>query len=108
MYREIDPSAFAAAVADGAVVIDVREPDEFEGGHVAGSTLVPLGVLAQRMRDLPKNRTLHVICRTGNRSGHAVRLLDQAGYDAVNVQGGVVAWAQAGRPLLAGRQEVGA
>jgi rhodanese-related sulfurtransferase len=106
MYREIDPPAFAAAVADGAFVVDVREPQEYESGHVAGSRLVPLGVLPQRLGELPKDRTLHVICRTGNRSGHAVHVLTGAGYDAVNVAGGTVAWSRAGRPLVTGKEVV--
>jgi rhodanese-related sulfurtransferase len=104
MYREIDPSSFATAVDNGAFVLDVREPSEFESGHVASSQLIPLGDLPQRLGELPTDRTLHVICRTGNRSAHAVQLLDRVGLDAVNVAGGTVAWAQAGRPLVTGRE----
>lgn len=64
-----------------AFVLDVREPEEFEGGSIAGATNIPLGQLRQRLGDLPRNRTIWVNCRVGQRSYIAVRILHQNGFD---------------------------
>jgi rhodanese-related sulfurtransferase len=87
--------------ADGGdVVLDVREPDEWHAGHVDGSLWIPMGEVAARQAELPDDRALVVICRSGARSGKVVGALVQAGYDAVNVTGGLKAWAAAGYPLV--------
>jgi rhodanese-related sulfurtransferase len=84
-----------------AVILDVREDDEWAAGHVAGATHVPLGDVPQRLGELPDADPLYVICRSGNRSGRAVAWLGQQGFDSVNVAGGMRAWAAAGRPMVA-------
>jgi rhodanese-related sulfurtransferase len=86
--------------ADGAVVLDVREPDEWHAGHVEGSLWVPMGEVAARQDEIPGDRPLVVICRSGARSGKVVTALVQAGYDAVNVAGGLKAWVAAGLPIV--------
>ena len=81
---------------DDVFVLDVREPDEFASGHIPGATLIPLGQLSSRLNELPKDKTIVAVCRSGNRSGQATELLLQQGFDAHNMQGGMNAWTQAG------------
>jgi len=99
---EIDLQAFAAAKADGAFVIDVREPFEYVTGHVPGAQLVPLSQVHARLAELPKNERIHVICASGNRSRTATSWLVSAGFDAVSVAGGTGGWMSQGRPVVHG------
>ncbi len=94
----IKPADLAAV--DGAVIVDVRQPEEFEAAHVEGARLVPLGELAERTGELPADRTLYLICRSGARSAQATAYLEAQGYDAVNVEGGIIAWHEAGLPVV--------
>jgi rhodanese-related sulfurtransferase len=88
------------AAAAGALVLDVREPFEYAEGRVAGSTLVPLATVAERVDDFPKDQPVYVVCRSGNRSLVAARTLVEAGYsDVRNVDGGMIAWTAAGLPV---------
>ncbi|MFR9775758.1 rhodanese-like domain-containing protein [Micromonospora sp. MS34] len=100
--REVDIATFAAAHADGATVIDVREPAEYVRGHVAGASCIPLGHLPTSIRDLPHRRTVYVICASGNRSQVGAEILERAGIDARSVTGGTAAWARAGHPMTEG------
>lgn len=84
----------------GAVVLDVREPGEWNAGHVEGSAWIPMGELASRQDELPDDRLLVVVCHSGNRSARVTQALVAAGYDAANLVGGLEAWAQAGHPLV--------
>ncbi|MFF2409244.1 rhodanese-like domain-containing protein [Streptomyces sp. NPDC058092] len=97
--REVDLNVFAAKLANGAFVIDVREPDEYRAGHVPGAHLAPLSTLDAAVSALPGDRTVYVICASGNRSGRATEHLQARGVDAVSVAGGTAAWARAGRPI---------
>jgi rhodanese-related sulfurtransferase len=99
---EIDVAELASRHADGAYVLDVRQPDEYEAGHVPGAVLVPLGELGDRQAELPEDRPLLVICKSGARSANAVRALTAAGYDATNVAGGTLAWIDAGNAVVEG------
>jgi len=99
---EIDVDELARRRADGAFVLDVRRPDEYEAAHVPGAVLVPLDELAARQDELPADQPLLVICHSGARSATAVRALTQAGYDATNVAGGTKAWIEAGNPVADG------
>jgi rhodanese-related sulfurtransferase len=85
---------------DDVVVLDVREQNEWDAGHVAGSTHIPLMSLAERLAELPVGEQTLVVCRSGSRSAHATAYLLQQGVDAVNLDGGLVAWERAGRPLV--------
>lgn len=88
-----------------AVLIDVREPDEFAMLRAPGAKLIPLGQLAQRLSELPqdKSKPVLLVCRSGNRSGVAAGILAKAGYTrAINVSGGMKAWEQQGLPVLRG------
>lgn len=83
----------------GLAVLDVREPVEWQHGHIEGAVHVPLGELTERLADLPTGQTL-VVCKVGGRSGHAVGYLAQQGYDVVNLDGGMLDWAASGRPMV--------
>jgi rhodanese-related sulfurtransferase len=90
----------ADAAATGATVIDVREPYEYEAGHVDGALLMPLAQTVQLATDLPKDQPVYVICRSGNRSLSAAQALVDAGFqDVRNVGGGMIAWQAAGLPI---------
>ena len=84
--------------AEGHVLIDVREPREWSAGHAPGAIHVPLGEL--RPDRLPAGKRLLCICRSGARSSKAVAALREAGYDAVNVDGGMRAWHARGLPIV--------
>jgi rhodanese-related sulfurtransferase len=102
---EVDVDAFAVAHAGGAVVIDVREPYEYAGGHVPGAKLVPLGSLWAHTAGLPGDEPVYIICATGNRSLTAARLLARRGVDARSVAGGMSRWRARGLPVVSGRRE---
>lgn len=98
---EIDAGEARKRVDDGAVLLDVREPEEWYAGRVDGSLWIPMGDVGNRQGDLPGDAPLVVICRSGARSGKVVAALVQAGYDAVNVGGGIKAWVAMGLPIVA-------
>jgi rhodanese-related sulfurtransferase len=98
---EAPPEVPAAAVPDQAWLLDVREDDEWAAGHVPGATHIPLGQLGARTAELPQDGAIYVICRSGMRSARAAQALGGAGWQAVNVAGGMQDWAQAGRPMVA-------
>lgn len=83
-------------------LIDVREPGEFQNGHIAGAKLIPLGKLGNNLNKLPKDREILVVCQSGNRSSSGTRLLLEAGYQAININGGMFGWARAGLPVKKG------
>jgi rhodanese-related sulfurtransferase len=86
-----------------AVVLDVREPSEYEAGHVLNSKLIPLGKLKERTGELEKHKEqpIVVVCRSGNRSGTACFLLAKQGFSqAYNLAGGIQAWQKANLPLV--------
>ena len=84
--------ALSRRLAAGAFLLDVRFPCEFSAGHVPGAVLIPLYELERRMDELPRDREILVICRTGHRSAEAVELLRAGGFRAVNVADGMVGW----------------
>jgi rhodanese-related sulfurtransferase len=96
--REIDVEELEALLADGVTLVDVREPAEFAEAHVPGAALIPIAELAAHIGDFDKNEPVYLICRSGHRSAVMCELLDRAGFDAVNVAGGTLAWVRAGKP----------
>jgi DMSO/TMAO reductase YedYZ molybdopterin-dependent catalytic subunit len=91
----------AAALLDaGALMLDVREPDEWRAGHVAQAWLLPMGQVARHRSDLPRDRRIVVACRSGGRSAAVAEALRAWGFDAVNLSGGMSAWAAAGLPAV--------
>ena len=73
-------------------LLDVREMQERRNGYIAGTKLIPLGQLGMRMNELPKDREIVCVCRSGNRSKSAAKQLVAAGYSASNMRGGMLAW----------------
>jgi rhodanese-related sulfurtransferase len=99
MRQDVDVTEAKRRHDDGALLIDVREPDEWFFGHAPGATHIPLGSLSRHIADLPRDRDLLLICRSGNRSSTAQELLVRQGFTrAVNVSGGMLAWSRAGLP----------
>lgn len=92
-----------SAMKDEAVVVDVREPNEYAAGHVPGAMLLPLATVPLRHSELPKGETIYVICQTGGRSFTAATWLAQQGYDVCNVTGGTSDWIANGYPVMAGK-----
>ncbi len=87
-----------------AVMIDVREADEWRAGHVPGATHLPLGELAARIADIPRDREVLLFCRSGNRSGKATQFLRAQGFErARNVEGGIIAWTGRGMAVVTGQ-----
>jgi phage shock protein E len=80
---------------DDVFLLDVREDWEYAAGHIPGTTLIPLGQLQGRLSELPTDKTIVAVCRSGNRSGQATQLLQQSGFTVHNMQGGMLAWEQA-------------
>lgn len=91
------------------MLLDVREPEEWAAGHAPEAVHVPLAELPSRtgeLADLPDDRPVHVICRSGGRSSRAAAWLNAAGVvEAVNVEGGMKAWQAQGRPMVADRED---
>jgi len=90
----------ARRVDEGAVLLDVREPDEWNAGHAPDAVHVPLAALAASVDELDKDRPIVAVCRVGGRSERAASVLLQRGYDAVNLAGGMQAWQAAGMPIV--------
>ena len=102
---EIDLETFSALHADGAAVIDVREPYEYAEGHVPGAKLIPLASLPQRVSGLATGQPVYVICASGHRSLAAAEFLARRGFDAWSVAEGTSGWIGRGLPVVRGDQE---
>lgn len=86
------------AARTGTPLIDVRERDEFAGGHVPGAVNIPMSEIGDRLGELPDG-AFDVICQLGGRSARVVQALEARGYDATNVDGGTGEWIAEGRPV---------
>jgi rhodanese-related sulfurtransferase len=101
-YRDVRPDEAKEAVEErGAVLLDVREPDEWKSGHAPKAHHIPLSQLSARTDELPRNREVFVVCRSGGRSTRAAKMLSSQRGDVANVKGGMSAWARAGLPVVA-------
>ncbi len=96
----VDPGEARQRVDSGALLLDVREPEEWAAGHAPDSTWIPMRELSGRQAELPDDRPIVVVCRSGERSGRVTVALRRAGYDAANLSGGLLAWAAAGLPVV--------
>ena len=94
------PQVPAADVPLDAVLVDVRELDEWTAGHAPGAQHIPLGEVGARAQEIPRDRDVYVICRSGARSDRAAQALAGAGWTARNVAGGMQGWEQAGLPMV--------
>ena len=98
------PSSPEVSIGDlppDAVLLDVREDDEWAAGRAPGAVHVPMTQLAERLDDIPDGDPVYVICRSGGRSARVTAYLNSQGWDSVNVAGGMGSWAAAGRPMVA-------
>jgi rhodanese-related sulfurtransferase len=97
---QISPQEAAAALEAGALLVDVREDDEWGAGHVAGAVHIPLADLGGRLAGLDPTRRTVFVCRVGSRSDVAAAIADRAGFAApANLDGGMRAWAAEGLPM---------
>ena len=102
MIEEIDVDRLDDLLAQGAVLVDVREASELAQVRVPGVIHIPLGDVPARATEIPASDTVYVICRSGARSLRACEALETMGRRAVNVAGGTLAWIDSGRPTESG------
>ena len=100
--EEITVDELASHLAEGARLIDVREPDEYEETRVPGARLIPLGTVPDNIDEFNRGDTTYVICRSGGRSMQACEFLAARGADVRNVAGGTLAWIASGRDVATG------
>ncbi len=96
--REVDSADAHRLMEHGAILLDVREDDEWAAGHAPGAVHMPLSVLDPA--GVPEGQPVLTVCRSGRRSAHARAALSGAGRDAINVAGGMEGWRDAGRPVV--------
>lgn len=87
-------------IADGWVLLDVREPDEWASGHAPGAIHIPLGEVSERIAELDPDLQILVMCRSGARSERATQYLNHFGYEATNLDGGILAWQEVNLPIV--------
>ncbi len=97
---EVGPDEADGLIRGGSLLLDVREDYEWDAGHVSSAVHIPLGLLADHIGELPSDRQVVVVCRSGVRSARAAAFLIASGYDAVNLAGGMQAWAAVGLPFV--------
>ncbi len=101
--EEISVSELTTLVENGSLVIDVREPDEYESGHIPGAILVPLSTVLSNTSEFQSDETVYVVCRSGGRSMQACEILHEAGITNVaNVAGGTMGWIALGNEIVTG------
>jgi rhodanese-related sulfurtransferase len=97
---QVDADEGARLVSEGAFLLDVREPDEWTAGHAPAATHIPLDQVPSRGEELPAGVTVVSVCRSGARSDRAAAYLRSQGIEAVNLAGGMRAWAAAGLDVV--------
>ena len=97
---QVSARAAASMLEDGAVLLDVREPAEWQSGHAPEAILIPMGEVHARRHELPEAKRIVVVCRSGGRSAAITGVLRAHGYDAVNLTGGMCAWTAVGLPVV--------
>jgi rhodanese-related sulfurtransferase len=101
--REVSVEEAAARRDAGAFILDVRQPEEWNDFHIPDSTLIPLGELASRVDELPRDQEIVVVCRSGNRSQQGRDVLLEAGFTRItSMAGGVTQWRMADHPTVGG------
>jgi rhodanese-related sulfurtransferase len=99
-HGDAQTEVLSTDLPDGAFLLDVREDDEWAAGHAPSAVHVRLGDLGTRAGELPRDREVYVICRSGARSAYAAQSLAGAGWTTINVADGMTGWAVAGRPMV--------
>ena len=102
MFQSDDatPSVMSADLPAGVYLLDVREDDEWAAGHAPDAVHIPVGALNEHAAQIPQDREVYVICRSGARSAYASQALAGAGWKTVNVADGMAGWAVAGKPMV--------
>jgi rhodanese-related sulfurtransferase len=100
MFPPPTPAVDIADLPADGYLLDVREDDEWQAGHAPDAVHVPLSELTARAEEVPADRDVYVICRSGGRSERATGYLNQLGRTSINVAGGMMAWQASGRPLV--------
>lgn len=91
--ERITPAAFQALhQKEDITILDVREVDEFQAGHIQGAVNAPLSTLEEQYNQLESDKRYYVICQGGKRSERACQFLETKGFDVVNVEGGMNQW----------------
>jgi rhodanese-related sulfurtransferase len=98
---EVAASEVPAPLPPGLVVLDVREQFEWDAGHITEAVHVPLMQVPGRLAEIPPGQPILVVCKVGARSAQAAGFLQANGREAVNLAGGMMAWEQIGRPMVA-------
>ena len=93
----VGPGDVAARVGEGWMLLDVRTNDEWAGGHIAGSVHIPMDQLMQRLDEV--HDRVVCVCAVGARSARVAQFLNAQGREAVNLDGGIHAWANSGLPI---------
>ena len=100
---EIPVNELTTLVENGSLVVDVREPDEYESGHIPGAILVPLSTVLSNTSEFESDETVYVVCRSGGRSMQACEMLHEVGVlNVVNVAGGTMGWISLGNEIVTG------
>jgi rhodanese-related sulfurtransferase len=97
---QADISTVPPTFDESVILLDVREHDEWQRGHAPGAQHIPMGQIPARIDEIDPAATVYVVCGVGGRSQRVAQYLAQNGYAALNVSGGMVAWAGAGRPVI--------
>ncbi|MGO4498633.1 rhodanese-like domain-containing protein [Paenibacillus sp. 2RAB27] len=94
MYKEQMPDEVLGRInrKENVVILDVREQDEWESGHIPGARHIPLGQIARALNEMDQQQETIVVCRSGNRSGQACDFLSSMGYYVLNMPGGMSKW----------------
>ena len=101
--NEISVKELTTLVENGSLVVDVREPDEYESGHIPGAILVPLSTVLSNTSEFESDETVYVVCRSGGRSMQACEMLHDVGIsNVVNVAGGTMGWISLGNEIVTG------
>ena len=98
--RHVLPDEARRMADEGALLLDVREIEEWVAGHAPDATHIPMSARSDRASEIPRDRVVVCVCRVGGRSAAVTDALAQAGWEAVNLAGGMEAWAAAGLPVL--------
>jgi len=99
-HRQFPSTDPASAATMDALLLDVRDIEEWMAGHAPTADHIPMNELPERLRDLPRGSTIVCVCRSGGRSRRVTTWLRSQGFDAVDLTGGMVAWAAAGLPVV--------
>jgi rhodanese-related sulfurtransferase len=97
---EVEVDEARRRTGDGALLLDVREPDEWAAGHAPEAVHIPMGEITEGRDRLPTDRPILAICRSGARSARVTAALVTWGFDAANVAGGMQAWAATGLDIV--------